>query len=166
MSGSAPRIRHSGNGGVRPMARLSDFRCRHAPWLSEGSSYTGRRKIGRITVAAPLANGGVFTRYYNMSTGQALLASISKQMPFWMRCVTTDGASGRRGKMTRRWDRCGGYHGVLGRVALCSDRRRDPPPSPRSRPCGTRCWPCCTTTLYKCYRFMELGTSPATACAT
>lgn len=48
----------------------------YAPWLSEVLATLEERKIDRIAIAAPLADGGVFTGYYNMNTqDKALLAS-------------------------------------------------------------------------------------------
>lgn len=48
----------------------------YAPWLSEVLATLEEHKIDRITLAAPLANGEVFTGYYNMNTqDKALLAS-------------------------------------------------------------------------------------------
>lgn len=40
----------------------------YAPWLSEVLATLEEHKIDRITVAAPLADGEVFTGYYNMNT--------------------------------------------------------------------------------------------------
>lgn len=37
----------------------------YAPWLSEVLATLEEHKIDRITVAAPLADGEVFTGYYN-----------------------------------------------------------------------------------------------------
>ena len=48
----------------------------YAPWLSEVLATLEEHKIDRITIAAPLADGEVFTGYYNMNTqDKALLAS-------------------------------------------------------------------------------------------
>ena len=64
-----------GRSGGEADGKLSDF-APYAAWLSEVLATLEEHKIDRITVAAPLADGEVFTGYYNMNTqDKALLAS-------------------------------------------------------------------------------------------
>ena len=50
------------------------------------------------------------------------------------------------------------YHGVLGRVALCSDRRRDPCTIPKIKALWDAVLALLHDRIYtECYRFMELG---------
>ena len=65
-----------GRSGGETDGKLSDFRCTIRTWLSEVLATLEEHKIDRITIAAPLADGEVFTGYYSMNTqDKALLAS-------------------------------------------------------------------------------------------
>ena len=97
-----PAGRAGAGQGVRPMASYLISDAPYAPWLSEVLATLEEHKIDRITVAAPLADGEVFTGYYNMNTQDKALLASNIQADVRSGCGVSQrtSASSRRGKMT------------------------------------------------------------------